>query len=69
MEEEKEASLKERRNRLRDMLQKEQRQLEAELREVLNDNRASSRQMVEKTEELRTAREERQKKVRAMDTE
>lgn len=69
MEEEKEASLKERRNRLRDMLQKEQRQLEAELREVLNDNRALSRQMVEKTEELRTAREERQKKVRAMDTE
>uniref|UniRef100_A0A3P8VEJ6 Trichoplein keratin filament-binding protein n=1 Tax=Cynoglossus semilaevis TaxID=244447 RepID=A0A3P8VEJ6_CYNSE len=63
MEEEKEASLKERRNRLRDMLQKEQRQLEAELREVLNDNRASSRQMVEKTEELRTAREERQKKL------
>lgn len=63
LKEEKKASLEQRRNRLRAMLQEEQDRLEAELREVVPDRSTLSSQLVQKTEELRTAREERRKKV------
>ena len=63
LKEEKKASLEQRRNRLRAMLQEEQDQLEAELREVVPDRNTLASQLVQKTEELRTAREERRKKV------
>ncbi|XP_058493098.1 trichoplein keratin filament-binding protein isoform X2 [Solea solea] len=63
MKEEDKARLEERRNRLRAMLQEEQQQLEAELRGVVPDNRTLERQLVQKTDELRTAREERRKKL------
>lgn len=61
--EEKRANLEQRRNRLRAMLEEEQKQLEAELREVVPDRSTLTNQLVQKTEELRTAREERRKKV------
>lgn len=61
--EEKKASLEQRRNRLRAMLQEEQDRLEAELKEVVPDRSTLASQLVQKTEELRTAREERRKKV------
>ncbi|KAM4576031.1 trichoplein keratin filament-binding protein isoform 1-T2 [Odontesthes bonariensis] len=60
LKEEKKVSLEQRRDRLRAMLQEERDQLEAELREVTHD-RAS--QLQHKTKELRTAREERRKKL------
>uniref|UniRef100_A0A3B5AG27 Trichoplein keratin filament-binding protein n=1 Tax=Stegastes partitus TaxID=144197 RepID=A0A3B5AG27_9TELE len=63
LKEEKKASLEQRRNRLRAMLQEEQNRLEAELREVVPDRITLASQLVEKTEELRTAREERRKKL------
>lgn len=63
LKEEKKASLEQRRNRLRAMLQEERDRLEAELREVVPDRSTSASQLVQKTEELRTAREERRKKV------
>lgn len=66
LREEKKVSLEQRRNRLRAMLQEEQDQLEAELRGVVPDRSTSASQLVQKTEELRTAREERRKKVVAM---
>lgn len=63
LEEEKRASLEQRRNRLRAMLEEEQNRLEAELREVVPDRSTLTSQLVQKTEELRLAREERRKKV------
>lgn len=63
VKEEKKASLEQRRNRLRAMLQEEQTRLEAELREVVPDRSTLASQLVQKTDELRTAREERRKKV------
>ncbi|XP_032370936.1 trichoplein keratin filament-binding protein isoform X1 [Etheostoma spectabile] len=63
LKEEKKASLEQRRNRLRAMLQEEQDRLEAELREVVPDRSTLASQLVQKTEELRTAREERRKKL------
>lgn len=63
LKEEKKASLEQRRSRLRAMLQEEQDRLEAELREVVPDRSTLASQLVQKTEELRTAREERRKKV------
>lgn len=66
LKEEKAASLEQRRNQLRAMLQEEQDRLEAELREVVADRSTLASQLVQKTEELRTAREERRKKVVAL---
>lgn len=63
LKEEKKASLEQRRNRLRVMLQEEQNQLEAELREMVPDRSTLASQLVQKSEELRTAREDRRKKV------
>lgn len=63
LKEEKKASLEQRRSRLRAMLQEEQDRLEAELRELVPDRSTLASQLVHKTEELRTAREERRKKV------
>ncbi|KAM9392708.1 trichoplein keratin filament-binding protein isoform 2-T2 [Pholidichthys leucotaenia] len=62
LEEEKKANLEQRRNRLRAMLQEEQERLEAELHEVVSDSTLASR-LVQQSEELRTAREERRKKL------
>lgn len=64
LKEEKKASLEQRRNRLSSMLREEQNRLEAELRELVTDRGKLTGQLVQKTEELRTAREERRKKVR-----
>ncbi|XP_035022930.1 trichoplein keratin filament-binding protein [Hippoglossus stenolepis] len=63
VKEEKQAGLERRRNLLRAMLQKEQDQLEAELREVVPDRGTLASQLVHKTEVLRTARDERRKKL------
>nr|XP_019956551.1 PREDICTED: trichoplein keratin filament-binding protein isoform X1 [Paralichthys olivaceus] len=63
MKEEKTANLERRRNLLRAMLQKEQDQLEAELRELVTDRKTLTSQYLQKTEELRTARDERRKKL------
>lgn len=63
LEEEKKASLEQRRNRLRAMLQEEQDRLEVELREVVPDRSTLASQLVQKTDELRKAREERRKNV------
>ncbi|XP_026178582.1 trichoplein keratin filament-binding protein [Mastacembelus armatus] len=63
LEEERKASLEQRRNRLRAMLQEEQDRLEAELREMVPDRSTLASQLVQKTEDLRTAREERRKKL------
>lgn len=66
LREEKKADLEQRRNRLRAMLQDEQDRLEAELRELVPDRSTSASQLGRKTEELRTAREERRRKVAAV---
>lgn len=66
LKEEKAASLEQRRNRLRAMLQEEQDRLEAELRQLVPNRCTLASQLVQKTEELRTAREERRKKVVAL---
>ncbi|XP_010768943.1 trichoplein keratin filament-binding protein [Notothenia coriiceps] len=63
LKEEKMASLEQRRNRLRTMLQEERERLEAELRGVVPDRSSAAGQLVQKAEELRTAREERRKKL------
>ncbi|KAM8885958.1 trichoplein keratin filament-binding protein isoform 1-T1 [Spinachia spinachia] len=63
LKEEKKASLEQRRNRLRVLLQEEHARLEAELREVVPDTSTLASQLVQKTEELRTVREERRKKL------
>uniref|UniRef100_A0A671Q4D6 Trichoplein, keratin filament binding n=1 Tax=Sinocyclocheilus anshuiensis TaxID=1608454 RepID=A0A671Q4D6_9TELE len=59
MKEEKQQKLQERRERLRIMLQEERDQLEAELRNVCPDRATLTRQLVEKTDALWSAREER----------
>lgn len=56
-------SLERRRNRLRAMLQEEQDQLEAELKDFVPSRDTLVSQLVQKTKELRSAREERSKKV------
>lgn len=66
LKEEKKASLEQRRNRLRAMLQEEQNRLEAELRGMVPDSITLASQLVQKSEELRSAREERRKKVGAL---
>lgn len=62
-EEEKKASLEQRRSRLKAMLQEEQERHEAEIRELIPDKRTLEGQRAQQKEELRTAREERRKKV------
>ncbi|KAJ8005958.1 hypothetical protein DPEC_G00123280 [Dallia pectoralis] len=63
LEEEKKVSLEKRRERLGILLQEERDQLEAELRDVVPDRSTLTRQLVEKTEVLRSAREERRKRL------
>ncbi|XP_054467394.1 trichoplein keratin filament-binding protein [Anoplopoma fimbria] len=63
LKDEKKASLEQRRNQLRAMLQEEQDRLEVELREVVPDRSTLASQLVQKTGELRTAREGRRKKL------
>lgn len=66
LKEEQKANLELRRNRLGAMLQEERDQLEAELQELVPDRTALTSQLVQKTEELHLAREERRKKVAAL---
>lgn len=63
LKEEKRSSLERRRERLKVLLQDETDQLEEELRKMVPDTSALARLLVEKTEDLRTAREERRKRV------
>lgn len=63
VKEEHRANLERRRNRLRTLLQEERNRLEVELREVVPDRNMLTGQLRQKREELRTAREERRKKV------
>lgn len=63
LHEEKMKSLEDRRERLRSMLQEENTQLEAELQASARDRSATLRQQQDRTEDLRSAREERRKKV------
>ncbi|XP_011477490.1 trichoplein keratin filament-binding protein [Oryzias latipes] len=63
LQEEKKANLEQRRDRLRAMLQGERDQLEAELRALVPDRNTLKSRLVQKTEELRTAREDRKKKL------
>lgn len=63
VKEEKAAGLEQRRNRLRALLREERDRLEAELRDVTPDSGTLSRQLTQRAEELRTARDERRKKV------
>lgn len=63
VKEEKQRKLQERRERLMTMLQEERDQLEAELKNVLPDRATQTRELVEKTDALRSAREERRKNV------
>ncbi|KAM7391905.1 hypothetical protein PAMP_022552 [Pampus punctatissimus] len=63
LKEEKRVNLEQRRNRLRLMLEEEQNRLEAELREMVPDRSTLASQLLQKTEELRSAREEKRKKV------
>lgn len=63
LKEEQEANLEQRRNRLRILLQEERNRLEAELRQLVPDRNTLRGQLLQRREELRTAREERRKKV------
>ncbi|KAA0716737.1 Trichoplein keratin filament-binding protein [Triplophysa tibetana] len=63
VKEEKQRKLQERRERLMTMLQEERDQLEAELKNVLPDRATQTRELVEKTDVLRSAREERRKNL------
>lgn len=63
VKEEHRASLEQRRNRLKTLLQEERDRLEVELREVVPDRNTLTGQLRQKREELRAAREERRKKV------
>ncbi|KAM9446472.1 trichoplein keratin filament-binding protein [Clarias gariepinus] len=63
LHEEKMKSLEDRRERLRSMLQEENTQLEAELQASARDRSATLRQQQDRTEDLRSAREERRKKL------
>uniref|UniRef100_A0A8C8JEI5 Trichoplein keratin filament-binding protein n=1 Tax=Oncorhynchus tshawytscha TaxID=74940 RepID=A0A8C8JEI5_ONCTS len=67
LKEEKVVSLEKRRERLRTLLQKERDQLEAELRDVVPDRSTLTRQLMDKTEDLRSGREERRKKEAAQE--
>lgn len=62
LQEERKRSVEDRRERLRNMLQEENAQLEEELRAFARDRSATLRQQ-ERAEVLRSAREERRKKV------
>lgn len=55
--------MEQRRNRLRTLLLEERTGLEAELRELVPDRKTLTGQLLRRREELRTAREERRKKV------
>lgn len=59
--------MEQRRNRLRVMLEEEHARLEAELREVVPDTGTLASQLLQKTKELRTVREERRKKVNSLE--
>lgn len=63
LKEEQEANLERRRNGLRILLQEENSRLEAELKQLVPDRNTLRGQLLQKREELRTAREERRKKV------
>lgn len=63
LKEEQEANLEQRRNGLRTLLQEENNRLEAELKQLVPDRNTLRGQLLQKREELRTAREERRKKV------
>lgn len=63
LQEEKKRSVEERRERLRNMLQEENAQLEAELRASSRYQSTTLRQQQARAEDLRSAREERRKKV------
>lgn len=63
LKEEQEANLEQRRNMLRTLLQEEKNRLEAELKQLVPDRSTLRGQLLQKREELRTAREERRKKV------
>uniref|UniRef100_A0A8C6SF36 Trichoplein keratin filament-binding protein n=1 Tax=Neogobius melanostomus TaxID=47308 RepID=A0A8C6SF36_9GOBI len=63
LEEEKRISLEKRRSRLRAMLQEEQSLWERELQELVPDSSTAASQLAQKSEELRTAREERRRKL------
>lgn len=63
VKEEHRANLEQRRNRLKTLLQEERDRLEVELGEVVPDRNTLTDQLRQKREELRTAREERRKKV------
>lgn len=63
VKEEHRANLEQRRNRLRTLLQEERNRLEMELRELVPDRNTLLGQLRKKREELRTAKEERRKKV------
>lgn len=63
LKEEQKANLEQRRNELRTLLQEEKNRLEAELKQLVPDRNTLRGQLLRKREELRTAREERRKKV------
>lgn len=63
LKEEQEAHLEQRRNGLRTLLQEENNRLEAELKQLVPDRNTLRGQLLQKREQLRTAREERRKKV------
>lgn len=63
LQEERRRSVEVRRERLRNMLQEENAQLEDELRASTRDRGATLRKQQERAEDLRAAREERRKKV------
>lgn len=62
-EEEKTARLEQRRSRLRAMLQEEERRHDAELKELMADRRALEGQRLQEKEAIRSATEDRRKKV------
>lgn len=62
-EEEKTARLEQRRSRLRAMLQEEEQRHDAELKELMADRRALEGQRLQEKEAIRSAREDRRKKV------
>lgn len=64
VKEEHRAHLEQRRNRLRTLLLEERNRLEMELRELVPDRKTLLGQLRKKREDLRTAKEERRKKVK-----
>lgn len=65
LKEEQPANLEQRRNGLRTLLQEEKTRLEAELKQLVPDRNTLRGQLLQKREELRTAQEQRRKKVGA----